>query len=148
MARFRTKAIVFTCLVGIGMLLGMQLAGSGLRTVYGPTWDQPDSAREQGTMSQTVITQTVPNVAEAARVQSQPISQPTEQSSTIQPQVPIKQTVAEASLTEEKFVPLVPVAKSKQASVDVMADKTAGLLQKLSKKGIHLVVSMFEGVTE
>lgn len=148
MARFRTKAIVFTCLVGMGMLLGMQLAGSGLRTVYGPTWDQPESAREQGTMSQTVITGTAPNVGEAARVQSQPIMQPTEQSSAMQPQAPIKQAVAEASLTEEKAVPLVPATKSKQASVDVMADKTAGLLQKLSKKGIHLVVSMFEGVTE
>lgn len=148
MARFRTKAIVFTCLVGMGMLLGMQLAGSGLRTVYGPTWDQPESAREQGTMSQTVITQTAPNATEAARGQSQPITQTTEQSLAMQPQVPIKQTIAEASLTEEKAVPLVPATKSKQASVDVMADKTAGLLQKLSKKGIHLVVSMFEGVTE
>ncbi|WP_036633815.1 hypothetical protein [Paenibacillus massiliensis] len=148
MARFRTKAIVFTCLVGMGMLLGMQLAGSGLRTVYGPTWDQSESAREQGTMSQTVMTQTAPIATEVAQVPSQPISQPTEQSSTVQPQVPIKQTVVDASLTEAKFVPLVPVAKSKQASVDVMADKTAGLLQKLSKKGIHLVVSMFEGVTE
>ncbi|MBJ8191177.1 hypothetical protein JDS79_30755, partial [Bacillus cereus] len=38
--------------------------------------------------------------------------------------------------------------KGQQASVDTMADKTAGLLQNLSRQGIRWVVSVFDGVTE
>lgn len=33
-------------------------------------------------------------------------------------------------------------------TVDVLADKTAGLLQNLSQKGIRLVVSVFDSITE
>lgn len=32
---FRKKALGFVLLMGAGILLGMQLAGSGLRSVYG-----------------------------------------------------------------------------------------------------------------
>ncbi|MFS0871730.1 hypothetical protein [Paenibacillus xylanilyticus] len=57
---------------------------------------------------------------------------------------------------EEKETPIVPVqtpsqvlgAEQNKAPVDVLADKTAGLLQNLSHNGIKWVVSLFSGVAE
>ncbi|PYE47481.1 DUF3679 domain-containing protein [Paenibacillus barcinonensis] len=63
---------------------------------------------------------------------------------------------AEPAPSEVKKQPFVPVqtpsqvlgADQHKAPVDVLADKTAGLLQNLSNSGIKWVVSLFGGVDE
>ncbi|MDP4097019.1 hypothetical protein OIN60_09580 [Paenibacillus sp. P96] len=131
MSRFGRSAFLFACLVGLGLVLGMQLASSGMRSVYGPSWDQTKPTEvDAGDFTQTVVEDT--------------------------PAVPLppapSMTVAEvegqtAGEIGQAQSPLQQVPRTDEASVDVMADKTAGLLQQASKKGIEWVVSVFDGLT-
>ncbi|MCG7383190.1 hypothetical protein [Paenibacillus sp. ACRRY] len=108
MSRFGKKMLTVIVLMLLGVLLGMQLAGSNFQ---------------------------VGNIPEVPAAESEPA-------------VPVQQ--------EEKETPIVPVqtpsqvlgAEQNKAPVDVLADKTAGLLQNLSHNGIKWVVSLFSGVAE
>ncbi|MEO2206783.1 hypothetical protein ABGV42_24010 [Paenibacillus pabuli] len=119
MSRFGKKMLTVIVFMLLGVLLGMQLAGSNLQ---------------------------VGNISEVpAVVKPEPEPEPAAES---EPTVPVQQ--------EEKEKPIVPVqtpsqvlgAEQNKAPVDVLADKTAGLLQNLSHNGIKWVVSLFSGVAE
>ena len=117
MSRFGKKMLTVIVFMLLGVLLGMQLAGSNLQ---------------------------VGNISEVPAV-VKPEPEPAAES---EPTVPVQQ--------EEKEKPIVPVhtpsqvlgAEQNKAPVDVLADKTAGLLQNLSHNGIKWVVSLFSGVAE
>ncbi|CAM2833533.1 hypothetical protein PASE110613_03380 [Paenibacillus sediminis] len=71
----------------------------------------------------------------------------------MEPQAPIKKTdIAErkeqAKQVEQVNVPQTIRPVESNPPVDQLADKTAGLLQQLSQKGIRFVVSLFSSVTE
>lgn len=134
MSRFGRRAFLFICLIGLGLALGMQLASSGMRTVYGPSWDQTKPQENTVNPAQTVVEDT--------------------------PAVPLppapSMTVVQAEgqngggygqVQAQGQAPLQHIPRTGEASVDVMADKTAGLLQQASKKGIEWVVSLFDGLT-
>lgn len=162
---FRKKALGFVLLIGTGMLLGMQLAGSGLRAAYGPEWDGdpvPSVNQQKLEYEQTVIEDTP-----AANVHTYNRAYNTSGNVEFEPQTGMdeantseqkeKQTAREwytttsqdASTRQGLETPRELLAVNvQQASVDTMADKTAGLLQNLSRKGIRWVVSVFDGVTE
>lgn len=119
-SRFGKKLLSVAVLMLLGILFGMQLAGSNFQLGN----DQQESP---------------------TLVKSEPASVAVES----EPEQPVEQV-------EKKEPPVVPVqspsqvlgAEQSQAPVDVLADKTAGLLQNLSHNGIKWVVSLFSGVAE
>ncbi|MGC5773846.1 hypothetical protein [Paenibacillus pabuli] len=119
MSRFGKRLFSICVLMLLGVLFGMQLAGSNFHM-----------GNDSG--------------GNPAVVKTEPVS-PTAES------VPIKPVQQEV-----KEVPVVPVltpsqvlgAEQNKAPVDVLADKTAGLLQNLSHNGMKWVVSLFSGVAE
>ena len=166
---FRKKALGFVLLMGAGILLGMQLAGSGLRSVYGPEWngDTSQSVNQQKIAYEQTVIEDTP--AANARAYSGTYST----SGDVKVEPKTEAGINEASGREENEeqtelgasrwysttaqhvntqgleTPRELLAvKGQQASVDTMADKTAGLLQNLSRQGIRWVVSVFDGVTE
>ncbi|MDQ0046625.1 hypothetical protein J2T18_000897 [Paenibacillus polymyxa] len=166
---FRKKALGFVLLMGAGILLGMQLAGSGLRSVYGPEWNGDTSQavnQQKIAYEQTVIEDTP---AANARAYSGTYSTSGEVKVEPKTEAGINEaggrevneehtelgasrwysTTAQHVNTQGLETPRELLAvKGQQASVDTMADKTAGLLQNLSRQGIRWVVSVFDGVTE
>jgi hypothetical protein len=138
MSRFGRRAFLFICLVGLGLVLGMQLASSGMRTVYGPSWDQTKPQENKGNLAQTVVEDT-PAVP-LAPAPSMTVVQVEGQNGGGYGQ-------GQAQGQTQGQVSLQQTPRTGEASVDVMADKTAGLLQQASKKGIEWVVSLFDGLT-
>ncbi len=165
---FRNKALGFVLLMGAGILLGMQLAGSGLRSVYGPEWngDTIQSVNQQKVgYEQTVIEDTpqltlVHIAVRIAQVEMLRLSRKRRgineasgrEENEEQTELGASRwysTTAQHVNTQDLETPRELLAvKGQQASVDTMADKTAGLLQNLSRQGIRWVVSVFDGVTE
>ncbi|MGW8957055.1 hypothetical protein [Paenibacillus sp. NPDC055715] len=165
---FRKKALGFVLLMGAGVLLGMQLAGSGLRSVYGPEWagDPVQSGVQQKFgYEQTVIEDTPATdvrtytrtyngngivVMDSGTGAATYKANPQERGET-QATGETRQWYSTAQDTNLQGLETprgLLAVKAEQTSVDTMADKTAGLLQNLSRQGIHWVVSVFDGVTE
>lgn len=118
MSRFGKKMLSVSVLMFIGVLLGMQLAGSGFQH------NNP--------------VESIPAVAKTEPVtgENKPVTAESEQTEVKKPFVPV-QTPSQ-----------VLGADQHKAPVDVLAEKTAGLLQNLSNSGIKWVVSLFGGVDE
>ncbi|MBB3127273.1 hypothetical protein FHS19_001927 [Paenibacillus rhizosphaerae] len=133
MSKWAKKVCVLGIWAGIGVLVGMQLAS-------------PD-APSPGPQAQTAAAAVQAGPQQGASPQ-QP-SQPRQSSNRFkaadeQPQ----QEQVEVQDWHEKTPEQLLVDQSGTPTVDVLADKTAGLLQELSQKGIRLVVSLFSNVTE
>lgn len=118
MSRFGKKLLSVTVLMFIGILLGMQLAGSGFQ-------------HNNPVKSVPVVATT-----ETAPEENKPVPAEPVQTEVKKPFVPV-QTPSQ-----------VLGADQHKAPVDVLAEKTAGLLQNLSNSGIKWVVSLFGGVDE
>ncbi|CAI6071886.1 hypothetical protein PAECIP112173_02225 [Paenibacillus sp. JJ-100] len=119
MSRFGKKMLSVCVLMLLGVLLGMQLAGSGSQ------YHQP-----------------VRSIPAVATTETNPVGN--------------EPTSPEPAQPKDKKQSVVPVqtpsqvlgADQHKAPVDVLAEKTAGLLQNLSNNSIKWVVSLFGGVDE
>ncbi|MDK8191742.1 hypothetical protein QP794_16760 [Paenibacillus sp. UMB7766-LJ446] len=119
MSRFGKRLFSICVLMLLGVLFGMQLAGSNFN-------------RGDDSAGNPAVVKTQPVSPSAESVPTEPVQQ------------------------EVKEPPAVPVptpsqllgAEQSKAPVDVLADKTAGLLQNLSHNGMKWVVSLFSGVAE
>lgn len=136
MSRWAKKVCVLGIWAGIGVLVGMQLASP----------DAPAPAPQAQTAAAAV--QAGPQQGASTQQRQQP-SQPRQSSNRFkaadeQPQ----QEQVEVQDWHEKTPEQLLVDQGGTPTVDVLADKTAGLLQELSQKGIRLVVSLFSNVTE
>lgn len=111
------KIFLYGLLLIAGVTFGMQLAESGNKNTYGvQPYTVPQSQVQQGDTSQYYV------------------QQPQMQTQSTPPTAPIITTPAPADI-------LLPSAT--KPSVDKFADKTANLLQKLSKQSINWVASLF-----
>lgn len=139
MSRFGKKLVVIGLWAGIGILVGMQFGGSGeTRTApVAPGWNG------------AVLQQTGQAAAAASgTVQSSPAYvyvpvavDPVTGAYTALPAAQPQQEVQDYStLTPEQI--LIP--EEQQPGIDVLADKTAGLLQQASQKSIRWIVSLFD----
>lgn len=147
MSRFAKRTVLFICLVGLGLVLGMQLASSGMRSVYGFSWDQPKTRHDTKNMTQhdvkDVAQHDTKDVTQIVVKDTPAVSLPSAPSMTV---VQVEgQNKAERAQTPVVVQQIQP--RTGEASVDVMADKTAGLLQQASTKGIEWVVSVFDDLT-
>nr|WP_145404339.1 DUF3679 domain-containing protein [Paenibacillus xylanexedens] len=119
MSRFGKKMLSVSVLMLLGVLLGMQLAGNGFQQNK-PAESIPAMATTESTPVQNESAPAEPTPSEVKK----------------QPFVPV-QTPSQVLGADQHKPP-----------VDVLADKTAGLLQNLSNSGIKWVVSLFGGVDE
>lgn len=119
MSRFGKRLFSICVLMLLGVLFGMQLAGSNFNK-------GDDSAGNPA----VVKTEPVTPAAESV------------------PTAPVQQEVKEPPVVPVLSPSQVLGAEQSKAPVDVLADKTAGLLQNLSHNGMKWVVSLFSGVAE
>lgn len=118
MTSFAKRIFVFMVLIIFGILLGMQIAGSGLGNLDKQEFDLPSA----GEITKPVIQQETIAVEEQVMVQTKP-----------------------QIITPREVLVTDP---GKEPAVDLFAEKTAGLLQQASQNGIRWVVSLFNGVME
>ncbi|WP_458123480.1 hypothetical protein [Paenibacillus sp. Z3-2] len=119
MSRFGKRLLSIAVLMLLGVLFGMQLAGSNFH-IGNPSGATPTAVTTERATSVTESVQTAPVQKEVKEPPFEPVQSPSQ----------------------------VLGADQNKAPVDVLADKTAGLLQNLSHSGIKWVVSLFSGVAE
>ncbi|WP_145151005.1 MULTISPECIES: hypothetical protein [Paenibacillus] len=119
MSRFGKRLLSIAVLMLLGVLFGMQLAGSNFHMGN-------------------------PSDGTSTAVTTEPTSPVTESV----PTAPVQKEVKEPPFVPVQSPSQVLGADQSKAPVDVLADKTAGLLQNLSHSGIKWVVSLFSGVAE
>ncbi|MEC0243071.1 hypothetical protein P4H66_24990 [Paenibacillus dokdonensis] len=115
--------------VGVGALIGMQLAGSGS--------SKADSGKKIAYADQ--------QTAQAANTAQAQVPRKSSNHFKVEEQQPEQVEVQDwSSQSPEQILS----TNTNKPTVDVLADKTAGLLQDLSQKGIRLVVSLFDSITD
>ncbi|WP_339306678.1 hypothetical protein [Paenibacillus sp. FSL R5-0519] len=119
MSRFGKRLLSMAVLMLLGVLFGMQLAGGNFQT-----------GNPSGGTSNVVTTEPTSPVTESV------------------PAAPVQKEIKEPPFVPVQSPSQVLGADQSKAPVDVLADKTAGLLQNLSHSGIKWVVSLFSGVAE
>ena len=119
MSRFGKRLLSMAVLMLLGVLFGMQLAGGNFQT-----------GNPSGGTSNVVTTEPTSPVTESV------------------PAAPVQKEIKEPPFVPVQSPSQVLGADQNKAPVDVLADKTAGLLQNLSHSGIKWVVSLFSGVAE
>jgi len=141
MSRSGKKMWVIGIWAGLGILLGMQFANSNESTTSQPSMEINSNSAQEVTLPLPQINPN-PGVAGSYTITFQPIPADTARSGTSEiEQVEVPDYAG--SSPQEILIP----GKS-ESSVDVLADKTANLLQKASQKSIRFVVSLFSSVTE
>lgn len=155
MSRFGKKLVMVGIWAGIGILLGMQFSGSGRSTVSKilPGWNaNPSVPTSQVTGMQpqlipNAVTQGgqtyvyVPMVIDPVTGAYTAVSSLPQNSNAASSTEPPQQVVEDYSTKTPEQI-LIP--EEQKPTVDVIADKTAGLLQQASQKGIRWVVSLFD----
>ncbi|PQP85265.1 hypothetical protein C0Q44_12490 [Paenibacillus sp. PCH8] len=119
MSRFGKRLLSISVFMLLGVLFGMQLAGSNFHM-----------GNPSGGTTTVVITD------------------PTSSATDSVPDPPAQQEVKKTPVVPVQSPSQVLGADQTKAPVDVLADKTAGLLQNLSHSGMKWVVSLFSGVAE
>lgn len=157
MSRIGKKLTVVGIWAGIGILVGMQFGGGTRNSTVPPGWSGADTVQtgqrgvvpgkaagpDQGGQAYVYVPVTVDpatgayTLLPAAGVQDA-VNVP---DSGNQPQEKVKDY---STLTPEQI--LIPEEGNR--TVDVLADKTAGLLQQASQKSIRWVVSLFDSTEE
>ncbi|UNK20024.1 hypothetical protein MNQ98_08410 [Paenibacillus sp. N3/727] len=134
MSRAGKKLIAIVIWAGIGVLIGMQLGGMEGPMVQKGTSRQVQQAQQgqgdlpaldhkaQDAASQASARETAEQVDDRYTEEEQPKFEPTPRD--------------------------ILLPESSKPPADVLADKTAGLLQQLSNQSIRWVVSMFGSITD
>lgn len=171
MTRFGKKLVMVGIWAGVGLLVGLQFGGgSGVSGIL-PDWSKPAGSIAAGRQlpagqNGTAGTAYVPAAASTAPGGQAYVYVPV----TIDPvtgaytALPIQQPVAgtpaqtaggTGSLPQQEvkdYSALSPeqilIPEEQKPTVDMLADKTAGLLQQASQKGIRWVVSLFDSSEE
>ncbi|ASA23644.1 hypothetical protein [Paenibacillus donghaensis] len=154
MSRFGKKLVVLGIWAGIGILLGMQFSGgSGVKVSELLPGTGPMPGVQSGQVQPSGSGQEVGGTAQGGQkyVYVPMVVDPATGAYTavpVQPpaagELPQQEAGNYSTLTPEQL--LVPEEQS--PTVDVLADKTAGLLQQASQKGIRWVVSLFDSAAE
>lgn len=158
MSRFGKKLTMVGIWAGIGVLIGMQFGGSGGKaSAVLPGWygssvvapsgssaggqSAPDGGTIQGGKNFVYVPMAVDPVTgayTAVPVQTQ------SGAASAQESLPQQEVPDYSTKTPEQI--LIP--EEQKPTVDVLADKTAGLLQQASQKSIRWVVSLFDSAEE
>ncbi|MEK3879355.1 hypothetical protein [Paenibacillus sp. FSL M7-0420] len=171
MTRFGKKLVMVGIWAGVGLLIGLQFGGggSGVSGIL-PDWSKPAGSSAAGSQlpagqNGTAGTAYVPAASTAPGGQAyvyvpvtidpvtgaytvlpvqQPVAGTQAQTSSGKGSLPQQEVKDYSALSPEQI--LIP--EERKPTVDVLADKTAGLLQQASQKGIRWVVSLFDSSEE
>ncbi|MNC24800.1 hypothetical protein D3C75_728650 [compost metagenome] len=160
MSRFGKKLIMVGIWAGIGILVGMQFGSSGgtrTSTVL-PGWNGATGVAQTGQAAATPVTGT--GIAQNGQtyvyvpVAIDPATGAYTALPVAQTQTAV-QTPAAGGLPQQEvqdFSMLTPeqilIPDEQKPTIDVLADKTAGLLQQASQKSIRWVVSLFDSAEQ
>jgi hypothetical protein len=166
MTRFGKQLTMVGIWAGIGILVGMQFGGSGSSGASAvlPGWNGtsattgqlqtaqsgsaagaaslPAAGTVKGGQAYVYVPVTVDPATGAYTVV--PVQQPGTGTADNTGSLPQQEVKDFATLSPEQL--LIP--EEQKPTVDVLADKTAGLLQQASQKGIRWVVSLFDSSEE
>ncbi len=135
MSRMGKRLVALIIWTGIGILVGMQLGGAKAPV-------PADGTRAVQTVRQNHAQDPQAGAAQGNGWGGTRKNPPTSESSVLEED-------ARKSLPEYEPTPSdILLPERSQPPADVLADKTAGLLQQLSDKSIRWVVSMFGSITE
>ena len=130
MSRFGKKMFVVGLLAGMGILIGMQFGSNGgSKVAQVPGWDTVAGAAQNITQGNSPSKPTY-------------IYVPVAIDSTTGAVTSLPQQEVKDYSTQTPGQILVP--EEQKPKVDVLADKTAGFLQRASQKSIRWVVSLFD----
>ncbi|WP_238653500.1 hypothetical protein [Paenibacillus piscarius] len=170
MTRFGKKMVMFGVWAGIGLLAGLQLGGGSGVSGMLPDWTVP--AGTTAATGQRPAGQSLPSgtaaapSADTARngqayIYVPVVIDPATGAYTVLPgqqpaggngQASGNGSLPQQEVKEENTSTLSPeqilIPEEQKPTVDVLADKTAGLLQQASQKGIRWVVSLFDSSEE
>ncbi|WP_342562489.1 hypothetical protein NST84_23240 [Paenibacillus sp. FSL R7-0345] len=156
MSRFGKKLLVFGVWAGIGILIGMQFGGSGeTRTgTVAPGWNGAAVIQQTG---QSAAARTGTGAVQSSPayvyvpVAVDPVTGAYTALPAVQPQTAVQAPAGSGSLPQQEvqdYSTLTPaqilIPEEQQPGIDVLADKTAGLLQQASQKSIRWIVSLFD----
>ena len=135
MAALRKKGLGIVLWAGLGILVGMQLASIG-------EYDLDSAGREAVQVQQA---QASPPEVPVVNLYDIPVGEGTDRSRL---DVSEEYSAENYDQWQRQTPEQILLPDAKKPAVDVLADKASGLLQGLSQKGIHLVVSLFTSFTE
>lgn len=142
MSRMGRKMWVIAIWTGVGVLLGMQLAGLGKTSS-----SEADVKMVPNSGQLQQITVPIPQQNQPTGVSSYTI---TLQPNPVQPEQNQNrnQTETETSSLQDATPQQILTPEISKPTVDMLADKTANLLQQASQKSIRFVVSLFSSATD
>ncbi|WP_438346903.1 hypothetical protein ACP8HI_14290 [Paenibacillus sp. FA6] len=143
MSRFSKRMWVIGIWAGLGVLVGMQFANPNPSesTTPKPSIVANTSSTQEFTLPVPQINPN-PSVAGSYTITFQPVTIDT------QPNEASVQGGATVPAYADKTPQEILIPDRSKSSVDVLADKTATLLQKGSQEGIRFVVTLFSSITE
>lgn len=170
MTRFGKKMVMFGIWAGVGLLVGLQFGGgSGVSGIL-PDWTVPAvnpaatgqyPAGQSGLNGNREVPSARPAQSGQAYIYVPVVIDPATGAYTVLPgQQPAggagtaagAGSLPQQEVKEENTSTLSPeqilIPEEQKPTVDVLADKTAGLLQQASQKGIRWVVSLFDSSEE
>lgn len=143
MSRFAKKMWIIIIWAGLGLLIGMQLANPSRASS-----NQPNIVKTATPQSGQEITVPLPQITTNSgtagsytiTVQANPAPAQKDNIS--------EQQQVEVPDYSDKTPQQILIPDNSKPTVDVLADKTANLLQKASQEGIQFVVSLFSSATQ
>lgn len=128
-------------MVAVGVMLGLNLASSGMERIQGPT-------ALQNNPPAWAVEQQVPAADQRSKTQIE-VRYP--QASNMNQQANQQQITKDGILDGKHTAPqgdYVALVPTNQPAVDKLASKTGGVLESVSHKGIEWVVSMFSSILD
>jgi len=143
MSRFTKKMWMITLWAGLGLLIGMQLSNPSRASSIQPNISKvttPKSVQEITVPLPQGITNSGTAGSYTITVQANPTP--------VQKDIISEQQQVDAPDYSDKTPKQILIPENSKPTVDVLADKTANLLQKASQESIQFVVSLFSSATK
>ncbi|GAV12312.1 hypothetical protein [Paenibacillus sp. NAIST15-1] len=156
MTRFMKQLIGIVVLLTLGVFIGMEITTSGIERIYGPINPSRITSAPESTERYSRANSNRDNLPTDNRRMNEDAAAQDNSRLTVNESTPIEEYRNTSADTERNtannhendinntnVAPLPPV---KDATVNQLADKTAGMLQRASQAGIQAVVGLFNGL--
>lgn len=156
MTRFMKQLIGIMVLLTLGVFIGMEITSSGIERIYGPIHATRITSAPDSTERYTEEYRDNLPIDKSRRVNGDTSVEESSQTAVIesgartdegtQRQVEVEQQSSNVRKKELQNMDDGPLPPVKDAAVNQLADKTAGVLQRVSQAGIKAVVGLFNGL--
>ncbi|MCY7487545.1 MULTISPECIES: translation initiation factor 2 [Paenibacillus] len=158
MTRFMKQLIGVVVLLTLGVFIGMEITSSGIERIYGPinasratsALDSTDRYAAPGSYRDNLPIDNRRHSNGETALQDNPRTAMNETETRVedkrQNQLEAERSETNRHVNEMNNSDSWPVPPVKDATVNQLADKTAGVLQRVSQAGIRAVVGLFNGL--